>query len=328
MIAPDTPGGAAVKAWRFTTDGYPRSRRLGAWREAAAQLRLPIERLYDSDPFDASISCLTSPLGMEFAVMTATPQEFSGRNPDQPSAVWLSLLIEGEAVLDDGVVKTRLEPGDIAYGPTGVAASLRFLTPFRQLFISAPRVALDHRLIAPLSLKIGRLKGARGANALFAALLRATADALDDLSGEDLRPVELALTEFLVSGLAAAGEPASQGGAEGARVARLHRICQIIETRLPDPGLTLAKIAEEDGVSPRYLQKLFTAAGQSFTQYVRVRRLERCRADLATPLCASLSISEICFRWGFNDSAHFSRAFRDAYDQSPRDFRRQAGARG
>jgi len=313
-----------TKAWRFTTDVYPPADRLGAWREAATQLRLPIERLYESDPFQASISCLTSPLGMEFAVMKATPQEFSGRNSDQRSAVWLSLLLEGEAVLDDGEGALTLRPGDIAYGPTGVAASLRFLTPFRQMFISAPRVALDHRLIAPLSLRIGRLQGASGSNAIFAGLLRAAADILDDLTGEDLRPVELALTEFLIAGLAAEGTPASKGGATGARRAHLHRICQIIETRLAEPELTLAQIAEEDGISTRYLQKLFTAAGQSFTQYVRLRRLERCRADLTTPLCATLSISEICFRWGFNGSAHFSRAFRDAYHQSPRDYRRQA----
>ena len=149
-------------------------------------------------------------------------------------------------MLDDGVVKTRLEPGDIAYGPTGVAASLRFLTPFRQLFISAPRVALDHRLIAPPVAEDRPAEGRKGRQRpVRRPAPRHRGPPLDDLSGEDLRPVELALTEFLVSGLAAAGEPASQGGAEGARVARLHRICQIIETRLPDPGLTLAKIAEE-----------------------------------------------------------------------------------
>jgi AraC-like DNA-binding protein len=39
-----------------------------------------------------------------------------------------------------------------------------------------------------------------------------------------------------------------------------------------------------------------------------------------------LSISEICFRWGFNGSAHFSRAFRDQYGVSPREFRQGAAA--
>jgi AraC-like DNA-binding protein len=46
--------------------------------------------------------------------------------------------------------------------------------------------------------------------------------------------------------------------------------------------------------------------------------------DLSSPLCARLSISQICFRWGFNDSAHFSRAFRNQFGLSPREHRRAA----
>ncbi|MDB5442464.1 MAG: transcriptional regulator, AraC family, partial [Phenylobacterium sp.] len=77
-----------------------------------------------------------------------------------------------------------------------------------------------------------------------------------------------------------------------------------------------------DGISPRSLQKLFASANQSFSTYVRSRRLERCRLDLSSPICASLSISEICFRWGFNGSAHFSRAFKERYGVSPREYRK------
>ena len=77
---------------------------------------------------------------------------------------------------------------------------------------------------------------------------------------------------------------------------------------------------------PMYGRKLFAAAGQNFSTYLRTRRLERCRLDLTSPMFASLSISEICFRWGFNGSAHFSRAFKDRYGVSPRDYRKaQAG---
>jgi AraC-like DNA-binding protein len=83
-------------------------------------------------------------------------------------------------------------------------------------------------------------------------------------------------------------------------------------------------VAAADGISTRSLQKLFSTAGLSFSTYLRDRRLERCRLDLSSPICASLSISEICFRWGFNGSAHFSRAFKDRYGVSPREYRRSA----
>ena len=312
----------AMKAWRFSTGDYPKPERLAAWQEVMTRLRLPLGEPPHDDPFRGDVSCIVSPLGMDFAVMSASAQTISGRNPNQPAAVWLVVLLRGEASFSDGETTTPLQVGDICYGPTGVNAALELTTPFRLLFISAPRVALDHRLIAPLSLKVGRLRGEAGVGHVFSGLLTATADALDELTSEQLRPVELALTEFLVANLAAEGSPASRGGAEAARAAHLHRVCQTIETLLSDPELTLEQVAAADGIAPRSLQKLFAAAGQNFSTYLRTRRLERCRLDLTSPMFATLSISEICFRWGFNGSAHFSRAFKDQYGVSPRDYRR------
>lgn len=315
-----------MKAWRFSTGDYPRAERRGAWTEVLRRLRLPLGEPPEQDPFRGEVSCIISPLGMDFAVMSASPQAISGRNPNQPAAVWLAVLLKGEATFFDGESTVDLAVGDIIYGPSGMNAALRLTTPFRLLFISAPRVALDHRLIAPLSLKVGRLPAAGGLGHVFSGLLRATADTLDTLTSEQLRPVELALTEFLVANLAAEGSPAAKGGADAARAAHLHRVCQTIETMLSDPELTLDQVAAADGISARSLQKLFASAGQSFSTYLRLRRLERCRLDLTSPIFASLSISEICFRWGFNGSAHFSRAFKDRYGLSPRDYRKTQGA--
>jgi AraC-like DNA-binding protein len=318
-----------VRAWRFTTDGVAPPERQDAWREVMRRLRLPQGVSPDGERFEGSVSCLSSPLGMDFAVMSASPQEISGRNREQPAAVWLAVLLEGEADFWDGQTRARLSQGDIIYGPTGMDAALRLFTPFRLLFVSAPRVALGHRLIAPMSLDLGRLSGAGGLGHVFSGLLRATAQALGDLTSDQLRPVELALTEFLVANLAAEDSPAALGGAEAARAAHLHRVRQTIETLLADPGLSLEQAAAADGVSPRTLQKLFASADQNFSGYLRLRRLERCRQDLSSPVCASLSISEISFRWGFNGSAHFSRAFRAQYGVSPREYRRsQSGAAG
>jgi AraC-like DNA-binding protein len=315
-----------MKAWRFSTSAYPKAGRREAWREVLRRLRLPLGAPTEHEPFRGEVSCLISPLGMEISVMSASPQEISGRNPDQPAAVWLVVLLKGEATFFDGEKTAPVEVGDILYGPTGMNAALSLATPFRLIFISAPRVALDHRLIAPLSLRVGRWRGASGLGHVFSGLLSATADTLDDLTSEQLRPVELALTEFLVANLAAEGSPAAQGGASAARAAHLHRVCQTIETMLADPELTLEQVAEADGISARSLQKLFAVAGQNFSTYLRHRRLERCRLDLTSPMFADLSISEICFRWGFNGSAHFSRAFKDRYGVSPRDYRKSHAA--
>jgi AraC-like DNA-binding protein len=317
----DRRGAEGLRAWRFSTSSHPAPERRQAWREVLTRLGLPFGEAADED-FRGEVACLVSPLGMDFAVMSGSPQDISGRNPNQPAAVWLVVMLQGEATFFDGETTVSLDIGDIIYGPTGMHAALRLSTPYRLLFISAPRVAIDHRLIAPLSLRVGRWRGGSGLGHVFSGLLRATADTLGDLTAEELRPVELALTEFLVANLAAEGAPASRGGAEAARAAHLDRVCQTIETMLAEPELTLDDIARADGISSRSLQKLFASAGQNFSTYLRTRRLERCRLDLISPIFATLSISEICFRWGFNGSAHFSRAFKDQYGVSPREYRR------
>jgi len=314
-----------VKAWRFSTEQYPNAERRQAWREAMMRLRLPVGPGSDDTDVDASVISLVSPMGTEFSLVSAGAQEISGRNPDQPAAVWVATLLDGAAVLDDGRGETDVAVGDIVFGPTGQAAALRLTSRFRLLLITVPRVALDHRLAAPRAVRVGRLPAASGVNHAFSGLLRATAEVIEELSDDQLRPIELAVTEFLVACLASETQPAR--GPAAVRAAQLHRVRQTIETLLADPDLSLRRAAEAEGVSPRYLQKLFASAGESFSGYVRLRRLERCRIDLLSPRHAETSISTICFRWGFNGSAHFSRAFRRQYGVSPREYRRGGAVR-
>ena len=82
-------------------------------------------------------------------------------------------------------------------------------------------------------------------------------------------------------------------------------------------------VAVQNHVSQRYIQKLFESSGTSFVNYVRARRLERCRFELGHPEYRHLSVSDICFRWGFNDAGHFSRVFRSEFDITPREYRRK-----
>jgi AraC-like DNA-binding protein len=285
------------------------------------RLRLPTDAVEDDIDDGASIVSLASPMGIEFALVSAGPQIIEGRNPDQPAAVWLAILLEGEAKLSDGQSTVRIATGDIMFGSTGVAASLSLETRFRLLFITAPRVALAPRLIVRRPLRVGRLAGGAGLNHVFAGLLRSVAETLGDLGSDELRPVELAVTEFLVACLS--DDLPDMRGAQAMRRAQLHRVQQTIERLLAEPGLDLAQVAQAEGVSTRYLQKLFKSEGENFTHYLRLRRLERCRLDLINARYSDHSISSICFRWGFNGSPHFSRAFRDAYGTTPREYRRR-----
>ena len=68
------------------------------------RLRLPVDATPEGADDDASaaVISLVSPMGIEFSLVNAGPQTIEGRNPDQPAAIWLAILLEGAATLDDG----------------------------------------------------------------------------------------------------------------------------------------------------------------------------------------------------------------------------------
>ena len=169
-----------------------------------------------------------------------------------------------------------------------------------------------------------KLSADSGPTRLLFSMLASIADMSTQLTNDNLRPVELALPEFLLASLMSDAPARALGGAAGMRAALLERIFQTIEMRLSDPDLNYQQVASEHGISPRYLQKLFESIDDSFGHYVKLRRLERCRLDLISPLHSQKSISDILFQWGFNDSASFSRAFREQYGISPREYRKSA----
>lgn len=100
-------------------------------------------------------------------------------------------------------------------------------------------------------------------------------------------------------------------------------IRQYIDAHLADPALTPAKIAEGCQISVRRLHRVFAGSNWSACQWVREQRLHKCYADLKNSDLAHQTITEIAFRWGFNDSAHFSRSFREKFGRSPSEVRRE-----
>jgi len=298
-----------------------------AWRSVMDRICLPyVETGREPSTPRGQVLWMASEGGTEFTRVDATPQTIAGRYPKQSNGVWLSALIAGEAELEVNGERHAMAPGAILYGPTGAAAAVKYHTSFRQLFVKLQHATIHPRLLAPSGLKVGRLDPANGSTRMLFAIMEAAAAAMDDLRPDQLRPLEMAVTEFLVSCLADQGGASARGGAAGARASLLNRIRQTIEASLSDPDASLEDVAAAHRISPRYLQKLFKSGDETFSHYILARRLERCRADLANPMCAQLSISQICFRWGFNGSAHFSRAFRDRFGLSPREHRKTAAA--
>jgi acetamidase/formamidase/AraC-like DNA-binding protein len=310
----------------FTAEAYPSKPRLAAWREVLSQFLLSVKDHSVVSDLYGTVSCAISRQGIIFGRVASGPQSWSLKG-GKPGGMIAALHMEGGATLTTDAGATRIVPGDVIYAPSGASAEIAMDSDFRQLLVRVPRESLQARLATPLLPRAGRLSGGAGIGRVLSGLLGSVAETIDDLTVDQLQSIDIALPEFLAASLARERESTPLLAATSGQTATLHRISQLIETRLNDPELNLAQIAQLAGVSIRYLQKLFEGVNDSFGRYLRQRRLERCRSDLVNPLYMHLSITDICFRWGFSEAAHFSRAFRDQYGMSPRSYRSEVGGR-
>ena len=307
---------------QFSTDAYPVHQRPFAWRDALELHCLRPDMAPPTAPLYGTLTAGRTSRGVGMARIAASAQTLQ-RLGDPADAVWLALHLDGDAALHDGRRTVALAPGDIVFGPAQAMAGLDFRSSFRQFMVSMPKASLKTRLPGFGPVALGHLSGRSGLGRLFAGTLTALADAFDSLDDGDIAPVESAVSEFIATGLAVRHDPAAPTPST-TQAASVHRLCVYVDANLSDASLALSSLAAHERISERLVQKLFEGIGQTFTTYLRQRRLERCRMDLANRQYGHLSISDICFRWGFNDPAHFSHAFRDRYQMSPRQYRQQA----
>ena len=305
---------------RFTTNAYPRDQREEAWRFALQRVSLQLGvapgELY------GDLVTFSSGQRIQFIRISGTPQEFVVDGKQEARHFWLALLLEGAMTATTDSATLEIGEGDMVYGGADNRCRLAFTRDSRMIFVKVPLTLPALKSRSPLPTEISNLISDTAVGRMLSSLLRSVADSILEISDDQIRPVELSLPEFIAATLLDRAPAKALGGAAGGRAAILERVFQSIEMRLSDPNLSSHQIAAEHDISPRYLQKLFESHEESFSHYVKLRRLERCRLDLGSPLHAQRSISEILFQWGFNDSASFSRAFREQYGMSPREYRK------
>jgi AraC family transcriptional activator of tynA and feaB len=105
---------------------------------------------------------------------------------------------------------------------------------------------------------------------------------------------------------------------------RVRAAVACIDLEFSDTTLTASRIAKSQGISRRRLDEIMRhAVGNSLTAQIWSRRLAQAAADLVDPERAGQSVSQIAFGAGFEDAAHFTRAFKRRYQCTPREWRRR-----
>jgi AraC-like DNA-binding protein len=211
-------------------------------------------------------------------------------------------LKPGDFVLWDGSQPTEIEIVEGFYKRT-------LLFPRERVLAVCPRLGTIDRLPSLAGSATARLL-ARYVNALAVE-----EPELDAAAGSAAAGAALEL-------LRAAIEPSLPADRSAARSAMRAEVARHVRRHLQDPQLGPASIAHAYAISVRTLHSLFEDVDESVAGLIRTERLARCLEDLRQPNGGS--ITDIAFRWGFCDAAHFSRVFKREYGATPREVRQAA----
>ena len=311
----------AMDVW--TTRTHPVSARFEAWRDALSASHLdwrldpPGER-----PFVARIRQRTLD-GIRVVECRCDPCTGWRRRAElrRTDGAYFGILFElrGREVIRQGDREAILEAGDFVLWDSEREMEFRVVEPLHKLTLLIPK-ARARLLLGDAERYAGTVvTGSGKADGISAEALRRLARDFASIEEHEAEAVMEPLLSLLMATLTTRRQPME---ASPAHRDSFSRFCRHIEENLGDCALTPSAVAEAHGVSLRYLHAIFAENGTSFGRFLRKERLRHCHRELA--LAGSRkTVTEVAFRWGFSDMAHFSRAFKAEFGLSPRDVLRR-----
>ncbi len=307
---------------RLSTYDVPARDRLSYLHDFVARhiagLRL---RPADSDTFDFDLTAYFLDQGT--TIGTARYSAVHGERPTDLMAVdgrqdyLMAIPATDYEVAIEGKAAVHVKAGDI----TLVNEATRMAFELNGTLLKV--VSLDQARLAALAPCV-RMKafhhfpaGTAGAGLLtgYADLLRAASPETETgrrLAGSHL--YDLAALVIQGTGADSAEQVRPSIGA-----ARLQLVKTDVLKHLTDPELGIVEVARRQGVSPRYIQRLFDQEGLTFSEFLRNARLDAAFTALEKAEPRAATVSAIAFDAGFGDLSHFNRAFRQRFGATPRD---------
>ncbi|MFI1829341.1 helix-turn-helix domain-containing protein [Streptomyces sp. NPDC020412] len=325
--------GIAVLVSVLHTNELPEQDRFESWHEFTSRSVLPVTvRNTSRGDFQASlqigdfgpvkVSRISTP-GLE----TVRGERLVRRS--DPESYQMYVQLDGETVLSQHGREALLSPGDLMifdssspyHGVTlpapGASSGTCLIAQFPYIRSPFPRNVVD-RIAAR------RVTATSGIAAVAVHHLVGLAAHAAECTPRDANRLGGVTLDLLGAWLSHELEEFADASPDSQRRVMEVRMHDYVRQHLGDPGLSPQSIASAHGVSIRYLYKVFQEQGLTVAAYIRERRLERCRRDLADPDLRTRSVQAIASKWGFTDPAQFSRAFRRTFGMTPTDCRHHA----
>ncbi|SPT60274.1 helix-turn-helix domain-containing protein [Actinomadura madurae] len=232
--------------------------------------------------------------------------------------LWLPASGRRLAVAQDGR-RAELAPGDVALADLTRPLSVLARSPGRMMTLLVPRALLPLSPEQAARVTGVALSGREGTGALLSALLTRVAADLGTYGPSEAARISTAALDLVAAVLARRLD--AETPPDVRREVLLRQIYAFVDEHLGDPELTPGMIAAAHHVSLRHLHKLFETEECTVAEWIRRRRLDRCRRDLADTALLERPVEAIAARWGFPSAASFSRLFRAVHGIPPGEYR-------
>ncbi|GLP65755.1 AraC family transcriptional regulator [Streptomyces sp. TUS-ST3] len=315
----------------FRSEDWPAEERFDRWRELVGRTRSSESVSAHAADFWGDIRLLE--LGPVTVMrMSFLPTRFR-RSPEMvrrsdPELYHLTLLLDGELGLEHAGRNSRFGPHDLHLVESSRPYDLRPTDDCERRAVKGVGVDFPRALL-PLpphqvhELLGQGLPGQEGVGALLAEFLVGLARQAETLQPADARRLGTVLLDLLSAWFAQLMDTEAALSPETRQKVTVERILTFIRQNLHDPELTPPVIAAAHHISLSYLHRIFQqrSQGETVAAWIRNRRLEGARRDLADPSLHGTPIHAIAARWGFLRASDFTRAFRAIHGQSPSEFR-------
>jgi len=304
-----------------STNDVPSQEREAFWCDAVCQEYVKLDcNINAQRPFSGAVRGGVGLSKLRFSEVLADPQEVRrdkhliSQSTEEDFLISFQLSQEG-CVRQNGR-EAHLKQGNFALYDSTEPYTLSFNKPFHQLIIQMPKDVLRQHLLEPERYTAVCIDGQQGIGAVLSNFILSLAqelntvpDVCDELSDNLLNMIAMAYS----SSVRVKSVVDSQQLQDTLR----KKILRFIDNNLSEPELNNQKIADAQGISLRYLQKLFEGQEYSLHQIVLDKRLQKAQTLLLDKQGSVSNLEQLAYSCGFNSYAHFSRSFKKHFGLSP-----------
>lgn len=243
-------------------------------------------------------------------------------NSEESDSILLYLPITAKFSIQQDNVSTLVDPGSVALIPLSKPLVGVFISSLEEAQ-TAVHIRVPSTQLRELQPQVDRLFNQRlslstGSGRVFQSLIMSLIDEAAYIEDS----CKMDMSSIIVDSIGAfCGAEIDRRQQTSNKVITNHSaqpyILEFIKAHLSNPELSVDMIANHFSSSRRFIHRAFENTGWTVWGYIREQRLINCRRELQNRELDHLSISQICFSWGFKEVAHFSRVYKARFGHAP-----------